>query len=202
MSKKKQDQAPLISEWPHKIETAVINHVPKQVSFSASEQERKDLARRLQVNAVESAEAQMTLQRDRGSYYIHVTGSVKALIRQSCVVTLELLRNEISDEFEAWYTDQPDVVSLTKARREKEGKMDAEVPIMDEHEDPEKVVDGHIDLGELAAQYLSLAINPYPHADGAEHEQAVDSIMESSAAPRKNPFAALKDWKFKGDDKK
>lgn len=201
--RKKEPPPPLTPEWSHKIDAAAVNHTPRKVSFAASERERLDLARRLNVDSVDSAEAEMTLERDPGSYIIHVTGSVKALINQSCVVSLAPLQNEVSDTFEAWYTDKPEVLNLNKIRHERESVMESEVPIMSEKDDPEHVADGFIDLGELATQYLSLAVSPYPRAEGAAHEKGVDDIMEFKATPaRKNPFAALKDWKFKEKEEK
>lgn len=201
--KKKEPLLPPTPEWSHKIDAATINRTPKKASFVASERERMDIARRLGVTSVDRAEAEMTLERDTGSYIIHVKGAVKALINQSCVVSLAPLQNEVSDTFEAWYTDKPEVLNLNKIRHERESVMESEVPIMSERDDPDHVADGFIDLGELATQYLSLAIAPYPRAEGAGHEKSVDNIMECNTLPaRKNPFAALKDWKFKGKEGK
>ena len=44
------------------------------------------------------------------------------------------------------------------------GCADAELELLPEEEDPEPVVDGMIDVGELAAQFLLLGVDPYPRA--------------------------------------
>ena len=59
---------------------------------------------------------------------------------------------------------------------------------------PEAIIDGYIDAGELVTQYLSLALNPYPHAEGVKYELGDDN--EEAIKPKlDNPFAALKEWK-------
>ena len=66
------------------------------------------------------------------------------------VVTLELVADEINTDFEAWYADPGQAVSLTKVRYDKQAqKGRVEVPILEEHEDPEPIIEGKIDLGEL-----------------------------------------------------
>ncbi len=52
---------------------------------------------------------------------------------------------------------------------------------------PEPIVNGFIDLGQLAAEFLVLGLDPYPRKPGAEFippELVVD--------PEEHPFAALK----------
>ncbi len=139
------------------------------------------------------------LNRDSGSQTVHVSGELKAQIRQNCVVSMEPVASEIHEKFEAWYADSEQVVSLKKARRDKQvEKGRSELPILSEQEDPEPVVDGKIDIGELVTQYLSLGVNPYPHAEGVEHKEVVEAGGDEEAEKiRKSPFAALKDWKGK-----
>jgi len=101
------------------------------------------------------------------------------------------------EEFEGWFADKDAAVSLAKVRKEKmieKGKT--ELPILEERDDPEPIVEGMIDLGELCVQHLSLAINPYPHAEGVEYEHG-DDAAQGEGFSFKNPFAALKDWKAK-----
>ena len=57
----------------------------------------------------------------------------------------------------------------------------------EDSEPPEPVIGDSIDLGELVAEYLSLAINPYPRAPDADAEAA----QYLSDTPADSPFAAL-----------
>ncbi|MCB1532467.1 MAG: DUF177 domain-containing protein [Alphaproteobacteria bacterium] len=183
------------SEWSHWINVGEIEDTAQVFDIKPDEEQRKALARRLEVEEVKAIGAHITLQR-RGQV-IFVQGTVSADVVQNCVVTLEPIETHIEEEFEAWFADPAQAVPLSKARRERDLKKGgSEVPMLEESEDPEAIIDGKIDLGELAVQYLSLGINPYPHAEGVEYENPAEAEREASDH-RKNPFAALKDWKDK-----
>ena len=188
----------LVPEWSHKIDVDDIGSTSIRTSISASPQERKDLARRLNVVSIDFLEAVLVMKRESGNRIIHVEGHFKAKVTQSCVVTLDPVQQEIEGEAEGWFASPESAVSLARARQEKRGRSaDAELPILDEQDDPEPVVDGQIDLGELVTQYLSLSINPYPHKDGVQFEPAEDYHQKTDGnRVRQNPFAALKDWKI------
>lgn len=187
-----------VQEWSHRIEAGDIGVTPLRTTISASPQQRKDLARRLNVSSVDLAEANLVLERDPRSLILHVRGELKARVTQPCVVTLEPVAQDIRSPVEGWYANPDRVVSITKARHERQSRnADAELPILEEKEDPEPIVNGEVDLGELATQFLSLSIDPYPHKEGAAFERQEDEAPPPSAA-RRNPFAALKNWKKAG----
>jgi hypothetical protein len=199
---KKTPKTPTTPEWPHKVEIARLGPGPMRVSLESTEQQRRDLARRIKVNTIDKAEAKFVLERRPNSHVIHVTGTVIADVVQSCVVTLEPVHTHISEEIDSWYSDEKEVVSLPRVRREQEGlRADAELEILGEEEDPEPVVEGAIDVGELAAQYLSLAIDPYPRSQAVKDVEDEGEIV-ITAGERPNPFAALKDWKAGKNPKK
>lgn len=184
------------SEWSHFVDAEDITSTEIKKVISASPQERKDLANRFDVPGIEHAEATLHIARQEGSHVIHLRGEIKADIQQVCVVTGEDIVSHVEDSFEAWYEDGEDVVSLQKVRRERLSTgMDNEVKMPDEREEPEPVVDGKIDVGELAAQYLSLSIEPYPYKEGLTLSEEQKNALASETELRKNPFAALKDWK-------
>jgi len=64
-------------------------------------------------------------------------------------------------------------------------------------EAPEAAPDGWIDLGELAAEQLGLALDPYPRKPDAEvpAEWKAEPAPEPVADQRPNPFAALEKLK-------
>ena len=111
------------------------------------------------------------------------------------MVTGEPVPAEITDDFEAWFIDQDKAVSFAKIRQDKlKANSHAEMPILEERDDPESLLDGQIDLGEQVVQFLSLSLNPYPHAEGADYPLK-EGDREAMSDIRKNPFAVLKDWK-------
>lgn len=184
------------SEWSHFIDAEDITTTEIKKVISASPQERKDLAQRFDVPAINKAEATLYIVRQDGSHIIHLRGQMNADICQICVVTGEEIISHVDENFEAWYEDGQDVVSLEKVRRERLSRgMDNEIKMPEEHDEPEPVVDGKIDVGELASQYLSLSIEPYPYKEGLTLSEDQKKALASETELRKNPFAALKDWK-------
>lgn len=188
------DNKPLKPEWSHRVMADQISHRPTKLTLTASPQERKDLARRLRVQSIEEATATLTLARETGSSIIHIGGHVEGRLTQSCIVTGQPIAESIAEDFESWYADPAQAVPFVKARREKLLRGDREIEILPERDDPELVTDGFIDVAELAAQYLSLGINPYPRATD-EPPLGMENNIQLLAPSRKNPFAALKDWK-------
>ena len=204
MSKKKK--RPVTPEWSHKVDVRQMDKGPVKLHIEATPEERKDLARRLNVTSVESVQADLTLRRESQGHVIHVTGSFEAHVVQACVVTLKPVEDDISEPVEGWFSEQEQVVSLSRERRERqELQTNAELEIVEEREDPEPVIEGHIDVGELVTQHISVAINPYPHAEGAVFTpvaEVKEGAAGGAAGTRPNPFAALKNWKFDKDKKK
>lgn len=188
------------SEWSHLVDIKDIEDGPKTFSFEATDQQRADLARRLLVESVEDASASVTLQRVGGGV-IQAIGTVCAEVTQNCVVSLVPVTASVEDQFEGWFGDKTNAISFTKARTEREAKKGhIEAEVLDESVDPEPIIGGMVDIGELATQYLSLAIDPYPRAEGVTAEFVAEpppAKPGEGSSLRKNPFEALKDWKEK-----
>ena len=191
---------PMEQEWSYFLKADEITSEEKNVKVEATEAQRKNLASRLDVLSVENAQARFRIKRESRQHVIHVKGVVNATIQQNCAQTMAPVSQQVEDEFEAWFMDHESVISLDKIKRERHTKVhDNEVQMPEEQDDPEMIVGGVIDLGELATQYLSLSLEPYgPRTDDSDEPQDGDIIV--SAGPsvhRKNPFEALKDWKNK-----
>ena len=148
--------------------------------IAATEKERADLARRFDLIALDSLTAGFTLKRVRRDL-VRVKGRVSADLVQACVVTLDPLPARIDERFEVDFLEgeQPAVADL---------ELDAEAA-----EAPEPAPNGWIDLGELAAEQLGLALDPYPRKPDAEvpGEWKAEPAAEPPAAERINPFATL-----------
>ncbi len=187
------------AEWSYLVSVEDLENGPKTYRFDADEQECADLARRFGIVSVESASASITLQAIGGGT-IQAIGTVVADLTQGCVVSLAPVAARVEEEFEGWFGDQNKAVSFVKAKHEREAKKGhTEAEVLEESIDPEPVIGGKVDIGELATQYLSLGLNPYPHAQGVAYEFSAPSGAKDSegASFRKNPFEALKDWKEK-----
>lgn len=182
-------------EWSYLFKAESAANRPVSLSISAGEEARKNLARRLQVISIEKLEAELTVMREQGTPLFRVRGNLAASLTQPCAITFEPLSVVVRDEFESWYGNPGEVVSLVKARHDKVAKSaNVEIEMLAEEDDPEPIVDGYMDLGELVSQYLSLAMDGYAHKDGALLPEGAAHAGPPSPE-RRNPFAALKDLK-------
>lgn len=189
---KQSGHKPLSPEWSHRVDVSELSD-PVKLHIEASSEEAKDVARRLSLSSLDNLKADLTLTRERG-HVIKVDGRFEADVVQPCAVTLQPVESRVEDSFEAWFSDEDQAVSLSRERREREsGKGHVEIPIVDESEYPEPVIQGHIDLGELVTQFLSLAIDHYPHVEGVDIDDICKNISPQQPENRKrNPFEALK----------
>jgi hypothetical protein len=107
---------------------------------------------------------------------VDVLGRVNATVGQTCVVTLEPIDNEIVEAVDLVFA--PMSSGATAAPRSGGQRKGDDEP-------PEPLIDGTIDLGAVANEFLMLGIDPYPRKAGAQFAppQAADD------GPR--PFAAL-----------
>lgn len=109
---------------------------------------------------------------------VHVAGQVRARVGQTCVVTLEPIENEIEEAVDLTFvpaaaSEAPDDGGAGRSRVAAE---DA----------PEPLLGGAVDLGLVATEFLTLAIDPYPRKSGAAF--SVPAAGDDDAA---HPFAAL-----------
>ena len=159
-----------------------ISATGKRVTLEASAEMRAALAAPAGVDAVERLVAQLDLALRGRS--IHVGGTVSATVRQTCVVTLEPVVNEIDEAVDVDY-----VAPRAGAKAAPADEIDVDATGPDE---PEPLSGNAIDLGLLATEFLILGVDPYPRKPGV----AFDPPEAGDAAA--NPFAALAGWSKKG----
>jgi uncharacterized metal-binding protein YceD (DUF177 family) len=104
---------------------------------------------------------------------VHVAGQVNARVGQTCVVTLDPLERDLNEPINLLFAP-----TRGAARDDDTGRKDDE-------EAPEPLIDGKLDLGAIATEFLLLGIDPYPRKAGAEFA-AIKSADDSA-----KPFAAL-----------
>lgn len=106
---------------------------------------------------------------------VHVAGQVKARVGQTCVVTLEPLENDLDEPINVLFAPPRDAAAKDAGADHKAG----------DEEPPEPLIEGKVDLGGIATEFLLLGIDPYPRKAGAEFA-AVKTADDSA-----RPFAAL-----------
>jgi hypothetical protein len=155
---------------------ARLDEVPesgRQVHLVADESVRAAAARVAGVIAIPRLEAVLDLIR-RGRDGLHVKGNVSATVRQSCVVTLEPIENEVDEAVDVAFAAQ-----ATRPGTETEIVVGTPEP-------PEPLVEGVADLGAIAIEFLLLGIDPYPRKSGAVFEAPATADIAAAS-----PFAAL-----------
>src|SRR2546423_11405824 len=82
--------------WSAVVRLEEVGETGRHLELEASEAIRAALAKPLRVDAVERALAVFDLAR-RGRDGLRVSGAVRATVRQTCVVTLQPMANEIAE---------------------------------------------------------------------------------------------------------
>lgn len=184
-------------EWSILIRADEIQPSGKTIEISPDDAAKQALAKRLDIVSLDDLKAKLTLKREN-AHIVHVKGTFEARVKQKCVVTLEPVETDVSDEFEAWYADQSQAVSFKRAQHDAQSKKELmEMPMLDEAEDPEPMINGAVDVADLVTQFLSLAIPPYPTKEGISYSVQVEEPKAPKNNLKLNPFAALKDWRPK-----
>ena len=143
------------------------------VELDAPESVRSDLVRLANLRELPRLFAEFDLAR-RGAG-LRVTGRVIARVGQTCVVTLEPVENDLVEPVDLIFNQTP---SEAQSAKTSEGE-----------EPPELLVDGKLDLGVVATEFLLLGIDPYPRKIGAEFT----AVKADHGKAR--PFAALEELK-------
>ncbi len=189
------------NEWSFLVDASKIGDDAQSYDIKPESQHIVALCKRLNLYDIERLDAKVVLKRSKVNRYIHVTGVINSCVLQKCVVTTDPVKEQVEDEFETWFAEETSAVSFSKAKRDRmSAKEREELPILEEEEDPEPVIDGKIDIGEVVVQNLSLALNPYPRVEGADFDGKSKNLDDVDNAVYDNPFAALKDWKKKEEE--
>ena len=170
--------------WSASVPLHEIPESGKRVTLEASAQMRAALARPAGVDAVDSLAAHFELSR-RGRDGVHIAGSVRATVRQTCVVTLEPVFNTIEEAVDVDFAPSRPAAKV-------EPVDDAADSAESTPDEPEPLTGNAIDLGVLATEFLILGVDPYPRKPGVAFEPPAGD------APAENPFAALAGWSKKG----
>lgn len=146
--------------------------------LTATPEERAAVAERLGLQALETLTAKVRLRSLGRGDYIRVRGKLFARVTQTCSVTLAPVVSDVEQSLERTYTFE--APKAPAPGQEIELEPEGEEP-------PDPIVDGMVDLGELVVEELSLAIDPFPRAEGVVFDAAAAGVAEE----KENPFAVL-----------
>ena len=167
-------------EFSHWLRPADIPAGGRGVRIEADAEQRAALARRFALHSIDRFSVEAKARPVGGGPNVLVKGRILAGLHQICAVTLAPVQATIDETFDTEFGPVEEAV-------------DIELSLSDA--DPvEPFEEAGIDVGELAAQHLALALNPYPRAAGVSLEQALapaggSSVLELNQPS--GPFAAL-----------
>ena len=162
-----------------------------KIEFDAAE--RESLKRRLDLLELKMLAAALRLEpAGESEGAIRLSGTIRAELAQSCVVTLEPVPRALCEAISVLYAPVP------------EDAADDEVEVLAEGEEAEPLPPDGIDAGAVVAEHLALFLDPYPrHPDApdgpltysaGEGQDDKDASGDGAAA---GPFAALGQLKSK-----
>ncbi|MDA0240803.1 MAG: DUF177 domain-containing protein [Proteobacteria bacterium] len=160
-------------EFSFVVRPSEIGEKEQVYEFEADSLQCEALARRFDLVEIESLRVRMAVIRHHGGATLRLLGRVRAGVTQRCVVTLEPVKSDVDHRLESIFSveDQSD---------------SGDMMLSDEIEPLEGDV---LDLGEVAAEELFLALDPYPRVVGVA---LTDFIPEADPGENpKHPFAAL-----------
>jgi cytochrome b pre-mRNA-processing protein 3 len=157
--------------WRVPVALEDVAETGERFDLTADADTRDAVARMAGLNDLPRLQASFDVRRHDGG--LRVTGHVSATVGQVCVVTLEVLANEVEEDI--------DLLFVPKLAAGRNGKTEAP----QNWDEAEPLVGGQIDLGALATEFLILGLDPYPRKAGVIFEPPPDT------APDEKPFAAL-----------
>ena len=162
--------------WSAKLRLDEVPESGRHVDLAADEAARAAVAKAANVDAVEALSAAFDLTR-RGRDGLRATGTVRATVRQTCVVSLEPVTNMI---------EEPVEVTFAPPREAAPAGSEVDVASPGEDDETEPLVNGAADLGAVATEFLILGIDPYPRKEGVAFTPPA-----AAADSAEHPFAAL-----------
>ena len=161
---------------PQRIDT--IGGEPRVVEIDADEAERAALAKRFELVGIDRLTGTFTIRRDAAG--IVVEGRVEAALTQACSITGDPLPATVDES-----------VALRFVPEDEAGQD--EVELGDQDIDVIPYDGGAIDLGEVAAETMTLALDPFPRGPGAEAALREAGVLSEEEAGPFGALAALKD---------
>ena len=158
-----------------------VHQVPeggKHVHVEADEAQRRSVAESLGIVDVERLAAELDV-RPIGAEAFSVRGTLTASVVQNDVVTLDPVRQDVSETID---------LTLVRSADDSLSRRRGSEPSEDEDADERDVYrGGRIDLGAIVFEHLALGLDPYPRSPDVEFSGHIED--DPAAAP--SAFAAL-----------
>ncbi|HYG28578.1 MAG TPA: DUF177 domain-containing protein [Allosphingosinicella sp.] len=166
-------------EFSRPVRVDTLGPAPRTMTIEADERERTALAERFGFVSLSRLAAEVELVRKDHS--VIARGTIRASLAQACVATGDSVEEEVQEPFAIEFRPHP-------------SSADDEIELSSGELDVSFYDGAVVDVGEAAAETLTLSVDPYPRSPAAEaalREAGVRS--EEEARLESSPFAALKD---------
>jgi uncharacterized metal-binding protein YceD (DUF177 family) len=155
------------------------------LEITASESERAALAKRFGFLGLPAFSARVTVDRRPGDQVV-VEGRLRGKIVQACILSLDPVTQDLDDTFRIVFKQ-----GLTEEKDPESG----EALVGAQADSPEPLPGNLLDVGEIVAEQLSLAADPYPRKHGVKLEDVLPKPRKDGRhgrhEPRRHPFAGL-----------
>lgn len=174
-------EVPPLPQLP--VHVAVLPTAGFPVAIEADADEMAALARFCGVTRFIRLSANLTVARWRGGG-VEITGRIRALCEQPCVVSLVPVRQTIDEPVQVTFVRSGSKLADRTVSGGHELMLDPEGP-----DAPENFEGEEIDIWRVIAEILALAVDRWPRAPGAELDAR---WRDDGDAKGDSPFAALK----------
>lgn len=158
------DQPQALAEFSRPLALDAVGQEELVKEIAATAEERAALVRRFGLLALNQLKAELRLRRQDEAGILLVEGRIEAEVTQACVVSLEPVTSRLAERVEWRYSLEPSAIDVCTEGTPGVPDVQVDVEAIDP---PEPVGPEGIDLGEAVAQQFSVALEPYPRADGA-----------------------------------
>ena len=174
------------SAFSRPVAVASVGESGQRLKLQASEAECAALAEQDGLVALRDLVVEAELSR-RGRDGLLAKGRVSALVTQTCVVTLEPFESRVDEPFEIEFAPQAEAeAAYERAMAEIEAAHDKAAALAEQRDPPDPIINGRVDLGALATEFLAMGLDPHPRKPGAHFED-----FQAPEEGRPSPFGVL-----------
>lgn len=175
-----EGRAPEASPLSRPLTLAEVPPEGLEIEIVASEAERDAIASLNALPAVLALSATLRARRWRGDG-LEVGGELRARVRQTCVLTLEEFDSDIVEPVDLRFAP-PQEAPRPRSRRHEEEPEALDHDALGE-DPPDPLIGGGVDLGAVVSEFLTLALDPYPHKPGAAFVEPAPETAASVVSP-------------------
>jgi uncharacterized metal-binding protein YceD (DUF177 family) len=155
------------------------------LEIAASEGQRLALAKRFGFLGLPAFSARVTVDRRPGGLVV-VEGRLRGKIVQACILSLDPVTQELDEAFR---------IAFKQGLAEDRDPESGEALVSAQVDAPEPLPGNLLDIGEIVAEQLSLAADPYPRRSGVKLEDVLPKPRHNGRPgrneQRRHPFAGL-----------